>query len=1157
MSKLRTFHRVMAANRGEIAIRIFRACTELGIGTLAIYADEDKLSIHRYKADKAFLVGRPGQPIQSYLDQDAIIEVALAQGVDAIHPGYGFLSENAGFARRCERAGITFIGPPPDALELFGDKLSARRIAEEAGVPVVPGTDAPISEPDGARAFAAEHGYPILLKAAHGGGGRGMRVVRGEDALDEAFVGATREAEKAFGNGELFVEKLVERPKHIEVQVLADVYGNVVHLYERDCSIQRRHQKVVEVAPALSLGEGTRERLYDAALRIASRAGYVNAGTVEFLVEPDGSYYFIEVNPRIQVEHTVTECITMRDLVQAQIRVAEGHALSDPEIGIPSQAAITRTGYAVQCRVTTEDPASDFLPDSGKIRAYRSAAGFGIRLDASTGGTGTVVTGHYDSLLVKLTAFARTFPEAAAKAQRSLREFRIRGVKTNIPFLDNVVGHPRFLAGSADTTFVDTTPELYDFPVRRNRGTKLLRAIAHSTVNGPPGVSGPIERPAVLGRLEPPPVGEASGETSHRDLPMDIFRQRGAEGLSQWMRAHQPVLVTDTTFRDAHQSLLATRVRTSDMLVVAPATRALAPEIFSHEMWGGATFDVAYRFLNEDPWERLASLRAAMPDTLMQMLLRGANAVGYTNYPDNVIRRFVRRSADAGIDVFRIFDALNWVPNMAIAMEEVARAGKIVEASLCYTGDVADPSRSKYDLDYYVSLARELADHGAHILAIKDMAGLLKPRAATMLVEALHDETGLPVHLHTHDTSGNGVATCLAAIDAGVDVVDCALSSMSGLTSQPSMNALCAALQGHPRAPELELGALDALAGYWESVRQLYAPFESGLKASTAEVYWHEIPGGQYSNLRPRAMQLGLGERWDEIKQRYRDVNLALGDLIKVTPTSKVVADFAMFLVQNELSVEDAIAQAERLDFPKSVVDFFAGKLGQPYGGFPERLQKAVLKGRPAISDRAGEHLAPHDFDAAAARLEKRLGRRPSEPELLSDALYPTVFSDYVTHTDVFGDIAILPTETLLYGLDVGEEVHVDIEPGKTLIVKLVAIGGLDEEGKRMVYFELNGQPREVAIRDESATSELDERPRADATDPYDIGASMPGAVLEVRCKAGDEVEAGDTLLVLEAMKMETTVTTSVAGTVELVEVAAGDQARAGDRLVKLTPASS
>jgi pyruvate carboxylase len=1151
--RIRPFRKVMAANRGEIAIRIFRACTELGLKTLAIYSHEDRLSIHRYKADEAFEVGKPGDPIGAYLDQEAILRVALARGVDAIHPGYGFLAENAAFAQRCAEVGIVFIGPNPSALQTFGDKTAARRLAVEAGVPVVPGLDHPVADVEEIRAFAASHGFPIMLKAAFGGGGRGMRVIERASEIEEAFARASGEAKAAFGNGAVFCERLIRHAKHIEVQLLADAEGHCVHLFERDCSIQRRHQKVIEVAPAVTLSETTREALYQAALRIARASLYVNAGTVEFLVEDD-QFYFIEVNPRIQVEHTVTEQITGRDLVQAQIRVAQGYRLNDPEISIPNQAAITRQGVAIQLRITSEDPEKEFQASTGKIRAYRSAAGFGIRLDTGIGGVGTDISSDYDTLIVKLTATALTFPQAVAKASRSLHEFRIRGVKTNIPFLDRVLSHPVFLSGQTYTRFVDDNPDLTKFAPRRDRGTKLLKGLAHVVVNGPPGLDRKFARPQPLFMPRLP-----SGDFSKAppDSPaMAVFRAQGAAGLSKWLKDQPQLLITDTTFRDAHQSLLATRVRTADMVAVAPATAHLMSDLFSVEMWGGATFDVAYRFLREDPWQRLDALRAAMPNQLLQMLFRGANAVGYTNYPDNVVRRFVRESARRGIDIFRIFDALNWLPNMALAIEEVAAAGKVAEASICYTGDILDPTRTKFTLDYYTQLAADLARHGAHIIAIKDMAGLLKPAAARVLIPAIHEASGLPVHLHTHDTSGNGLATYMLAADAGVDVVDCALSSVSGLTSQPSLNALLAALEHHPRAPKnLDPTDLQSLADYWERVRDLYYPFESGLKACTAEVYWHEIPGGQYSNLKAQAIALGLGERFGEIKQRYRDVNDALGDVIKVTPTSKMVSDFAMFLVQNDLTIDEATARADRLNFPKSVMEFFSGQLGQPPGGFPKVLRNAVLRGEdPPITGRAGESLPDHDFADASARLSKRLSRAPREDELLAEALYPAVIKEYLDVRDQYGDLSLLPTPTFLYGLEPGEEIDVEIEPGKTLIVKLGAVGDLNPQGQRIVYFELNGQPREVLARDLSVEADTTQRPQASPDDPTHIGASMPGKVIQVLAQPGQAVAASQTLIIVEAMKMETALKAPKAATIQDVLVQPGDRVQAGDLLMRISP---
>ena len=1147
---IRPFKKILAANRGEIAIRIFRAATELGLKTVAIYSHEDLLAIHRYKADEAFLIGAPGEAVKAYLDGDAIIELAHRHGVDAIHPGYGFLSENADFARRCAEKGIVFIGPRPDVLDAMGDKRRARQVAIEAGVPVVPGTDGAIDDVTAVRAFAATHGYPFILKAAFGGGGRGMRIVRRAEEIDEAFARATGEAKAAFGRGELFCERFIENAKHIEVQILGDNHGNCVHLFERDCSVQRRHQKVIEVAPAVSLTDTVRHELYQASLRLAQACRYTNAGTVEFLVDPDGRFYFIEVNPRLQVEHTITEVITGRDLVQAQIRIAEGRRLADPLIGIANQASVTQRGYAIQCRITTENPENDFAPETGKILAYRSAAGFGIRLDAGTGGAGSVITADFDSLLVKLTAFALDFKDTAAKMLRSLREFRVRGVMTNIPFLENAVTHKTFLSGQATTRFIDESPELLRFRPKRDRGTRLLHALANSIVNGPPGATQPYARPKPF--FAPVvPAHHQNRPPLYRDA-MSTFRAEGPEALAKWLRAQERVQITDTTFRDAHQSLLATRVRTVDLLAVAPATAQLADTLFSVEMWGGATFDVAYRFLREDPWDRLRNLRAAMPNLLFQMLLRGANTVGYTNYPDNVIRRFIPAAAEAGIDIFRIFDALNWVPNMELAIEEVARAGKIAEACLCYTGDITDPKRTKYDLAYYVRLARDLADRGAHIIAIKDMAGLLKPRAATRLVTALRDAVDLPIHLHTHDTSGNGVAMLLAAIDAGVDAVDAAVSSMSGLTSQPSLNALCAAIGDSPRAPDLDPVALEALADYWEAVREMYYPFESGLRASSADVYQHEIPGGQYSNLRPQAIQLGLGDRWNEIKRNYRAVNDALGDIIKVTPTSKVVGDFALFLMKHDLSVDQVIEQAHRLDFPQSVVDLFMGHLGQPYGGFPAELQAAVLKGREPLTVRAGSIMPDHDFDAAAARLRDRLGRPPLETELLTDALYPAVLAEYLDFHDDFGEIADLPTPALLYGLDVGEQILIEIEPGKTLVIKLTAVGGLTPDGRRMVYFELNGQPREVAVVDVAAGAHIATRPRAEKGNPHHVGATMPGKIINIAVAVGDSVVAGQTLLIAESMKMETAITAAITGRVSEILVARRDPVKGGDLLMRL-----
>ncbi len=1150
---------VLAANRGEIAVRIFRACTELGVSTTALYSWEDRLSIHRYKADRAYQVGEEGAPVEAYLDIDEIVALAKRKAVDAIHPGYGFLSERADFAQACIDAGIHWVGPPPEAMRKLGDKVSARKVAREAGVPVVPGTEDAVDSLEEARAFADEFGFPLLLKAAHGGGGRGMRVVQKEEELEELWREARSEAKAAFGSPEIFIERYLERPRHIEVQILGDKHGNIVHLFERDCSVQRRHQKVVEIAPAPNLSDEVRQKLYEYSLALAHAVDYHSAGTVEFLIEErvdTTDIYFIEVNTRIQVEHTVTEMTTGHDLIKAMIRVAEGYRLDSPEIDIASQEALSINGQAIQARVTTEDPENNFAPDSGTIITYRSAAGFGIRLDAGVGGSGSVVQPFYDSMLVKVSAWGRNLGGAAQRLDRSLAEFRIRGVKTNIPFLQNVVRHGVFLAGRTHTKFVDETPELFIYPARRDRGNKALRAIGDIIINGPPGAPNKLERPEPL--IEPVPPKPPRDRTSPTSPAYEVFERDGAQGLSTWLLEQEELQITDTTFRDAHQSLLATRVRTRDLVEIAPQTAHMLPNLFSYEMWGGATFDVCMRFLQEDPWERLAQMRAKLPGGLLQMLLRGANAVGYKNYPDSVVRSFVQEAAQAGIDVFRIFDALNYVPNMELAMEEVARQGKIVEASICYTGDVADPDEEKYTLSYYVDVAKKLAERGAHILNIKDMAGLLKPYSAKMLIEALKDAVGLPIHLHTHDTSGNGVAMYLMAAQAGVDIIDCALSSMAGLTSQPSLNAVVTALQNDPRCPDLDVTNLQTLSDHWELLREIYYPFESGLKASTTDVYYHEIPGGQYSNLRPRAVQLGLGDKWGLIKRTYHDVNAELGNLIKVTPTSKVVADFAMFLVQNDMTIQDVYDKAERgedVDFPQSVWDFFKGNLGQPYGGFPDKLQKIVLRGEEPLEKRPGVSLPDYDWEVSREELEPMLGRLPTVREQLSHALYPKVFAEFAERGQEFGEYRILDTVTFLYGLNLDEERMIELEEGKRLVIKLTAIGPVDEHGERLLYFELNGQPRQIMVRDNAVETQVAARPKADKTDPAQIGASMPGKVLSVEVDLGEEVTRGQTLITAEAMKMETSVTAPHDGVVTRLEVGVGAQVAAGDLLAIVTPA--
>ncbi|MBO8165009.1 MAG: pyruvate carboxylase [Brevibacillus sp.] len=1144
----RKINRLLVANRGEIAIRIFRAATELGIRTVAIYSEQDNVSIHRFKADESYLVGAGKGPIEAYLDIESIIEIAKRNDIDAIHPGYGFLAENADFARRCQEEGIIFIGPSPELIEKFGDKVQARNMAVKAGIPVIPGTPEPIETLQEAMLFTKEHGYPVIIKGVSGGGGRGMRIVRNQAELQDALERARSEARSSFGNAAVYLERYLEHPKHIEVQILGDQSGNIVHLYERDCSIQRRHQKVVEVAPSLSLSDELREAICQAALKLMKEAGYTNAGTVEFLLTPDQKFYFIEVNPRIQVEHTITELITGIDIVQAQIRIAEGYSLSDPEIGIRSQQEIRMNGYAIQCRVTTEDPENGFVPDAGRLLAWRSGGGFGVRLDGGNGYPGAIITPYYDSLLVKISTYADTFEQAARKMLRTLREFRIRGVKTNLPFLENVVTHPDFLSGQYDTSFIDSKPELFIFPGRQDRGTKLLNYIGNTIVNGYPDLPKGEKKP----RIGYPRIPKTPYSQPYPDGTKQILEREGADGLVKWIQAQKKVLVTDTTFRDAHQSLFATRVRTYDMVAIAEATGKLAHGLFSLEMWGGATFDTAMRFLKESPWDRLQLLREKIPNVLFQMLLRGANAVGYTNYPDNVIQAFVKASAENGIDVFRIFDSLNWLPNMQVAIDAVRESGKVAEAAICYTGDILDPSKTKYTLKYYVDLAKELEKAGAHILAIKDMAGLLKPYAAYELIRALKQEIGIPIHLHTHDTSGNGGAMLLKAIEAGVDIVDACVSSLSGLTSQPSINALIASLERTERDTGLDLNAFNRLAEYWEDIRPLYQGFESGMKASNAEVYIHEMPGGQYSNLEQQAKAVGLGGRWEEIKAMYATVNRLFGDIVKVTPSSKVVGDMALFMVQNNLTEENLYEKGERLDFPDSVVQFFQGYLGQPPGGFPKRLQELVLKGRESFTARPGELLAPVDFDQVKQELMEKIGREPSELDVLSYIMYPSVFLQYDQSLKEFGDLSYLDTPTFFYGLRPGEETSVSIERGKTLIIKLVAVGDLQPDGHRIVYFELNGQPREIKVRDHAAQISEQQRVKADAKNPHHVGASMPGKVLKVLVEEGDKVRKGEHLLVSEAMKMETTLQAPADAAVKTIYVKAGDTVEAGDLLIEL-----
>lgn len=1151
MMQERPITRLMCANRGEIAIRVFRAATELGIRTVAIYSEEDRVHLHRYKADEAYLIGQGLSPVGAYLAIDRIIEIAKDNGVDGIHPGYGFLSENPDFARACREAGIAFVGPTPEVLETFGDKTAARKIAAAAGIPTVPGTEEPVRTYEEARAFTETFGFPVMVKAAMGGGGRGMRVVRKAEELEEAFGRASSEALAAFGDGTLFLERFLEHPRHIEVQILADARGDVLHLYERDCSVQRRHQKVVEMAPAQKLDPAVREAICADAVKLAETVGYRNAGTVEFLVDSDGRHYFIEVNPRIQVEHTVTEQVTLIDLVQAQIRIAGGATFD--ELGL-SQDKIQVRGVAIQCRVTTEDPRKGFQPDTGRIQVFREGTGMGIRLDGGSGYAGAQISPDYDSLLVKVTAHAGTFREAVDKLHRALAEFRVRGVNTNIPFLHNVLRHPRFESFDVDTSFVDDTPELFHFPTRKNRAQRLLRYLAEVAVNAAPVPGMSTAKPSKVvatvpsyDKTRPPPQGWR-----------DILQHRGPAEMAQAIRRHRGLLLTDTTWRDAHQSLLATRVRTRDLLEIAPATAHYMPGLFSLEMWGGATFDVALRFLHECPWERLDRLRERVPNIPFQMLLRGANAVGYTSYPDNVVIEFARMAKEHGIDIFRIFDSLNYVENMKLGIDAVGQAGGVIEASLCYTGDVSDPTKKKYSLQYYVDLAGQLIDLGIHILCIKDMAGLLKPRAASMLVSALRRAfPDVPIHVHTHDTAGTGVASMLACAEADADIVDVALPAMAGLTSQPTMAAIVAALRGSPRDTSVEPDAVQQLNAYWEVVRGYYAPFETGLTGYAPDLYEHEIPGGQYTNLAFQAASLGLADRWSSIKRAYAAANRLLGDLIKVTPSSKVVGDLAQFMVQNDLDEKDVLEQAETLSFPSSVVEFFEGRLGQPHGGFVEPLRTKVLRGRPPIEGRPSASLPAFDFEALRAELiAEHEHAHIRDHDVMSAALYRDVFRDYREFRTLYGDVSVLPTRHFLAPMDIGEELRVDIERGKTLIIVLRAIGELDETGHRTVFFELNGQPRQVRVRDKTATEVEAERERA-TKEPGSIGAPMPGSVVDVKVSEGDEVEKGDPLVVLSAMKMETVVASPVSGTIRRVAVAQKDSISAGDLLVEIEVADA
>ena len=1142
---MRQFKTLLAANRGEIAIRIFRAATELGIRTVAIYSNEDRFSLHRFKADESYRVGEGKGPVEAYLDIEDIIRIAKDAEVDAVHPGYGFLAENPDFAEACARAGIAFIGPKPETMRVLGNKVSARALAAKAGVAVVPATAALTGDDASIRGLAATIGYPLMLKASWGGGGRGMRMIVGEADLAPGIAAARAEARAAFGNDEAYLEKFLARARHVEVQILGDEHGGLVHLFERDCSVQRRNQKVVERAPAPYLGDAQRREVCDAALKIARAASYCNAGTAEFLMDGEsGRFFFIEVNPRIQVEHTVTEVVTGIDIVKAQIRIAAGGRLGTPETGVPAQTDIRLNGHALQCRITTEDPLNAFIPDYGRIKAYRGATGFGIRLDGGTAYSGALVTRYYDSLLEKVTAWAPTPQESVDRMGRALREFRIRGVSTNLQFLEGLIGHPKFVAGDYTTRFIDETPELFDLPERRDRATKLLTFIADVIVNGNAEVKG-RRRPQ---RLRQPRAPDVRGVVPLPGLKQLLDRE-GPAAVTARMKRETRLLVTDTTMRDAHQSLLATRMRTEDIARIAPAYAVMLPELFSIECWGGATFDVAMRFLKECPWDRLRRLREAMPNHLLQMLLRSANAVGYTNYPDNVVEYFVERAAAEGIDLFRVFDSLNWTENMKVAMDAVLDSGKILEATVCYTGDMLDPARPKYDLAYYVKLARELEAAGAHILGIKDMAGLLKPEAARALIATLKSEIAIPIHLHTHDTSGISAATILAAAEAGVDAVDAAMDSMSGLTSQPPLGSIAAALAGTARATGLDPLNLEAVAEYWRRARMLYEAFESDTRGGTADVYVHEMPGGQYTNLREQARALGLEERWNEVSRAYAEVNRMFGDIIKVTPSSKVVGDMALMMVTSGLSVEDVLDPETPIAFPESVVSLFRGEIGKPYGGLPKALEAKVLKGEAPLAGRPGASMKPADLDAERRAAEERTGAPVDDSDLASYLMYPQVYVDFAKTRMEYSDLSILPTSVFFYGMEIQEEFAIALDKGKTLLVSHAAVGEPDEEAMVTVYFELNGQPRPIRVPDRSRTPRKATRPKADPGNASHLGAPMPGLVVSIAVKPGDKVRKGDVILNLEAMKMQTAVAAELSGTVKELAVTPGSQVDAKDLL--------
>lgn len=1143
------FKRVLIANRGEIAIRVIRACHELDLRTVAIYSAEDRNSLFRTKANESYLVGEGKSPLEAYLNIEEIIQLALKKGVDAIHPGYGFLSENPNFARRCKAAGIEFIGPTAEMMEQLGDKIQSKLVAERAGVPTIPGENKPVETPQEAKAVAGAIGYPVMVKASAGGGGRGMRVVYKESDLDSAFTATKNEARKAFGNDEIFIEAYLEGPKHIEVQVLGDKYGNLVHLYERDCSIQRRHQKIIEFTPAFSLTPEKREEICMDALKIAKTVGYQSAGTVEFLVDKHGKHYFIEMNPRIQVEHTITEMTTGFDIVQSQLLIAQGYTLDSPEVGITSQAAVKPRGYAIQCRITTEDPANQFAPDTGRIDHYRSGSGFGIRLDVGNAFVGAVISPSYDSLLVKTTAYSRTFEDTIAKAIRAIKEIGITGVKTNIDFIINVLNHETFRKGLCDTNFIADNPHLFDVVTKSDEEYKVLKYLGELIVNETKGNKPEFDVPVIPEIPEIVRIEDLKGTKQ-------ILDQGGPEAVVKWIQSQKKLLITDTTMRDAQQSLAATRLRNRDMIKVAKSTAYHERDLFSLELWGGATFDTAYRFLHESPWERLMELRQRIPNVLFQMLIRGANAVGYKNYPDNVVREFIRESAATGIDVFRIFDSLNWLKGIEVALDETLKQGKLAEVCICYTGDILNEKRDKYTLKYYVDKAKEIEKMGAHILAIKDMSALLKPYAAHKLIKALKEEVGIPIHLHTHDTTGNGVATTLMAADAGVDIVDTALNSMSGLTSQPALNSVVAALLNTDRDTGIDLTGVQGLSDYWDSVRQVYFPFESDLKSGSAEIYRYEIPGGQYSNLKPQVESFGLGHRFNDVKEMYRVVNEMVGDIVKVTPSSKMVGDMAIFMVQNDLTPENIYEKAEFLSFPDSVVSYFEGMMGQPEGGFPERLQKLVLKDKKPITVRPGELLPAEDFEAHRKYLKEKYKFEPIDKNLLSYALYPDVYEGYIKYKTEYGDMSRMGSDVFFHGLYEGETSQIEIAEGRSLNVRYLQMSKPDEDGNRLVEFEVGGNRREIRILDKTIKAQTGKATAsilmADPEIKEQIGANIPGTVLTTLVKVGDQIVPGQSLATIEAMKMETEVISPVKGTVAALYVKVGDQVKTGQLILEV-----